>query len=224
MTTAPAGHPDDDPETVYRSFLAADLRPLISTATTTRMRAAAAAAGEHLCGRLHRDTAGFTGIPSLGPDQRPPWAACQTGDALRAGLQLFHAVTQAIAGSYLTVMGFSPARAISDPGYHPGVITPALHAAPATRLRAILHALTAHTTSTTTDADTAAALAGSIDTHTPPDLWDVTTGTTTAIRLYQHTALTEAVQVRYTLWDNLAPGPALRPFPATLTIPAASPS
>jgi hypothetical protein len=212
--TLPARHRDDDPEKVYRSFLAADLRPVINAATATRMRKAAGAAGEHLCGRLHRDTAGFTGIPSLGPDQRPPWATCQTGDALRAGLQLFHAVTQAIAGSYLTVMGFSPASAISHPGYHTGIITPALHAAPATRLRAILHALAAHTTHTTTDADTAAALTGSTDTHTPPDLWDVTLGTTTAIRLYQHTALTEAAQVLYALWDNLAPGPAPHPIPA----------
>jgi hypothetical protein len=56
MTTTPAGHPDDeDPETVFRSFLAADLRPLINAATTTRMRKAAGAAGEH---RPHRSRTG----------------------------------------------------------------------------------------------------------------------------------------------------------------------
>jgi hypothetical protein len=74
MTTAPAGHPgdDDDPEMVFRSLLAADLRPVINAATTARMRAAAGAAGEHLCGRLHRDISGFTGAAALGRISGPP--------------------------------------------------------------------------------------------------------------------------------------------------------
>jgi hypothetical protein len=201
--------PASEPETIYRTFLAADIRPVITAAAPAAMRAALDTLAAHLCGRLCHD---ITTFRAYGPDQRPPWAACETGNALRAGFQLAHAVTQAIAGSYLTIMGFDPATATTAPAYHPDVITPALRAARPTRLHATLLGLTEHATATVTDADQGFALAGQASDGIPADLWDTATAVTTAIRLYRHAALTEAAHVLSTLWDELAPGPVLLPF------------
>jgi hypothetical protein len=107
-----------------------------------------------------------------------------------------------------TVMAFDPARTITEPGYHTDVVTPSLHAARTTRLRAILLALAAYARTTTSDADASAELAARMDTEIPAELWDIGTGTTTAIRLYHHAALVEAGHVLSTIWDNLAPAPA----------------
>jgi hypothetical protein len=194
---------------VYRTFLDTDIRPLINTATPAARHAAVNAAARHLCGRLRHDTASF---PACGPGQRPAWAACQTGNALRAGFELTSAVTQAIAGSYLQVMGFDPATAISTAGYHRDIVVPALQHARPTRHHATLLALARHAAATVTDADQGSTLArqaghGGI----PDDLWDIATSVTTAITLYRHAALTEAAQLLCTLWDSLAPDPGTAP-------------
>jgi hypothetical protein len=202
-----------DPETVYRTFLHADVRPVINAASTARRRAALHAAAAHLCDRLRHD---ITAFPAYSPGQRPPWAICQTGNALRAGFELTHAVTQAIAGSYLHVIGFNPAAAISAPRYHSETITPALNAARPARLHATLLALADHAHATTTDADLGHALATQIHRDgIPDDLWDTATAVTTAITLYQHAAVTEAAQVLCAVWDALDPAPALFPLPAS---------
>jgi len=50
----------------------------------------------------------------IGPDRSPPWEVCQVGAAKPAGFRLYHHVIASVAGSYLHVLGFDPARA-ADP-------------------------------------------------------------------------------------------------------------
>jgi hypothetical protein len=101
-----------DPAAGYRTLMDTDIRPFLTAATPAAMRAALDATAAGMCDRLRRD---ITAFAAYGLDRRPPWAACEIGNALRAGFQLVHAVTH----SYLTVMGFEPAAAIMQPGYHP---------------------------------------------------------------------------------------------------------
>jgi len=69
VNTATGPDAGADPEAVHRSFLASDMRPVISAASTARKRAALGAAAAHLCTRLQQD---ITAFPAYGADQRPP--------------------------------------------------------------------------------------------------------------------------------------------------------
>jgi hypothetical protein len=104
-------------------------------ATAGQLRDTLVAISAHLGRKLDLDVAQF---PAYGPDERPAWAVCQTGNAMRAGFQIYHVVIQALAGGFLAVMGFDAAQALTDPDYQAAMIVPSLASAGKARMRTIL--------------------------------------------------------------------------------------
>jgi hypothetical protein len=202
---------DDDPELVLRSYLDSDEEPLIPAATAGQLRDTLVAIADHLGRQLHLDVAQF---PAYGPDERPPWAVCQTGNAMRAGFQIYHEVIQALAGGFLAVMSFDAAQAVTDPAYHAAVIVPSLAGAGKARMRTILTDLAGHVRATASDSAASTGLLSA--SQVPADIRDVASGVTTAISLYHHAVVAEAANVLYLIWDGLQ-----APNLAAVTSPAA---
>jgi hypothetical protein len=199
----------DTPESVCRSLLAADPRPAIRSAPAPALRDLLSEITSHLCLLLQRQASDFT-TTAPPPDRWP--GSCAIGSGLRAGFQLYHDLTQAVAASWLHATGFDPAQAAADPAYHAAVISPSLTAATRHQIRAILLDLTSHIDTVTADAATSAALSAA--TQLPDDLRDIATGVTAAIALYQHTVFTQAADILHCLQAGLGTSHAtsLPPF------------
>jgi hypothetical protein len=193
------GQPGSGPESAYRSLVAADARPAIRAASGQQLRAALNDITTHLCDNLRRHASGTVAAPGRrsGPSE---------GGALQVALELFDDVSRAVAASWLEALRFDPGRAAAEPDYHGMVIGPVLAAARKHRLRGLLLTLADRIRAATADADTSAALAAV--TPVPDDIWDVGTGVSAAIALYQHAVLVEAAHVLYYLHGGLGTGQA----------------
>jgi hypothetical protein len=212
------GQPASGPESVYRSLVAADARPAIRAASGPQLRAALQEITRHLCDLVRRRARGTVAAPGQWP------GACEAG-SMQAALELFDDVCRAVAARWLKALRFDPARAAAEPDYHAAVIGPVLATARPHRLRSLLLSLADRIRATTADADTSAALATA--TPVPDDIWDVGTGVTEALALYQHAVLIQAADVLYYLHEGLSLGqaPAVLPFrpaplPGTPFLPA----
>jgi hypothetical protein len=201
------------PESAYRSLVAADARPAIRAASGPQLRAALTDITTHLCDNLRRHASG-----TAATGRRP--GACQAG-ALQAALELFDDIRRAVAASWLEVLRFDSARAAAEPDYHGIVIGPALATARTRRLRSLLLTLADRIRAVTAEADTSAALAAA--TPVPDDIWDVGTGVTAAIALYQHALLIQAADVLYYLHGGLGTGQPLALPPFTPPPPPGTP-
>lgn len=210
----------DSYESVYRSCLNADARPVIRAASADQLRLVLRRITGHLCHQLRRDL-----TESLPPGSAPAtaWGVCQASSATRSGFQLYHQVSQAIAVGCLDALGFDPHAAAASDAYLEDGVEPVLTAATRRRMRGLLLGLIGHIQAAMDDADDSADMTAGID--LPENAWEAGTGVTTAIQLYRHAALVQTGWVLSHLWDALSasgapilfpctPGPSSAGFPA----------
>jgi hypothetical protein len=193
------GQPSSSPESVYRTVLAADARPAIRAASGPQLRAALNDITTHLCDYVRRHARHTVAAPGQ-------WPGPIEAGAMQFALELFDDVRRAVAASWLHALRFDPGRAAAEPDYHGTVVGPVLAAARKYRLRGLLLTLADRIRAATTDADTSAALVAV--TPVPDDIWDVGTGVSAAMVLYQHAVLVEAAHVWYYLPGGLGTGQA----------------
>lgn len=186
---------------VYDSYLAADVRPAIHAASVPELRTTLDQVVKLLCHHAQDD---FGPAQAITADSRLPYEICEVGRGIKAGLQLYRHVGQAVAGSYLNSMGYETARLIADRGYADSVIGPSASKATEEQAKGMLLALANHMDAVVKDGVIAASAPGAAsDVTAADDLQDIAAGASLAIALYSHTACQIAVYVLYKMWMNL---------------------
>lgn len=207
----------DSYESVYRSCLNADARPVIRAASADQLRLALRRITGHLCHQLRRD---LTGSLPPGTASAIAWEECQASSATQAGFQLYHQVSQAIAAGCLHALGFDPRAAAASDAYLEADVEPVLTAASRRRMRGLLLGLASHIQAIMEDADDSADMTAGID--LPENAWEAGTGVTAAIQLYRHAALVQTGWVLFRLWDGFSASGAPILLPYTAGSPPAS--